>query len=431
MGVGSMRFPIHLTHRPACNRSPSGYAASDGRDLQAVSGLCNILFHDEKTPGVEMPALIRTACRAVIRALYIGFTSCLLASCAEVQMGYNVLTYDTAIADTSNQLLLLNAVRASQHYPRSFTSVGQLQAVPPITGSLASTLTFSGLVGLQGYSLNPNVQASGGYSQFSLANLNAQGFMNSMRQTVGEDIIYSFRDNPTWPRQLLELIYVQSIKPSEQVIRHVDSVRKSTCAASIRLGSLCEKLGEQIAEFGQRCNSRHFDNIDVRIGDFRRDRGTYYNTAVNYCHYNRFRILLGEIWLAKLKICPPDRPVPACILAKGRSALDMIGYLGELIAAQNYIEDSFPPLLLVGYSVGTDFEFVDVPFFVVERGEPSGTAAVSVRHDGATYYIPRPQFGSKKEERSLQTLELVLQTVQAATIHEDLPKSVPSVSVIK
>jgi hypothetical protein len=376
----------------------------------------------------RVSSMLAAARRIVMAAASGGLAAAVLAGCSEVQMGYNVLTYDTAIADTANQLLLLNAVRASQRYPRSFTSVGQIQAAPPLSASLASTLTFSALAGLQGYNLNPSVQANGGYSQFSLGNLNAQTFMKAIRATVREEITKSFRDNPSWPRQLLDLIYLQSFSPTEQIVRLVDSARKSRCAAG---GSFCERVGQQIADFSERCGSRHFIDPEIRIAEFRGDRHMYYNTASNYCHYARFRIFLEEVRMADLKLCPEDKPVPGCIKMKERSPLDMIGYLGELIAAQNYIEDAFVPLLLVGHSVETTREFVEVPLFVVERGEAGGNAAVSVRHDGMNYYIPRPQFGSRLEARSLQTLELVLQTVQAATSPDDLPKPVPSVALVK
>ncbi|MEA2821167.1 MAG: hypothetical protein QOJ86_3171 [Bradyrhizobium sp.] len=368
-------------------------------------------------------------------ALYVGFAACFLASCSEVQMGYNVLTYDTAIADTSNQLLLLNAVRASQRYPRSFTSVGAIQASPPISGSLASTLTFSALSGLQGYTLNPSVQASGGYSLFALGNLNARAFMIEMRKEVNKDVTKSFYDNSSWPRQLLDLVYLQSFLPSEHLVRFVHSARKSACESSSPPRQ-CRKIAEQIDEFSARCQKKdgemneHFTSLDVRIRDFRGNTKMYYNTAVNYCRYNLFRIFLEEIRLAGLKPCI-EQPGPQCVMARQRSPLDMIGYLGELIAAQNYIEQPFLPLMLFGRSTDTDFEFVDVPLFVVQRGEPPGGAAVAVRHDGANWYIPRPAFGSREEARSLQTLELVLQTVHAATTPEDLPKTVPAVSVIK
>jgi hypothetical protein len=377
-----------------------------------------------------MPALIRAAYRTVIPTLYVGLLSCFLTGCAEVQMGYNVLSYDNAIADTANQLLLLNAVRASQHYPRSFSSVGALTAGPPLSGGLASALNFSALAGLQTYSVNPTAQVNGGYSQFNLGNLNANKFMVAIRKRVAAEITKSFRDNPSWPEQLLDLIYFQYFIPSEPIVRLVDSVRKSKCSPTIVPGSYCEKIDEQISEFSSRCGSDHFIDINVRIRDFRRDPKMYYNTAANYCHYARFRIFLEEVRMADLRICTP-KITSACVIATERSALDMIGYLGELIAAQNYIEDPFVPLVLFGRSIGTTFVYVDIPLFVVVRGEPLGSAAVVVQHDGMRYYIPRPDFGSPTEARSLQTLELVLQTVQAATSADDLPKPVPSVAVIK
>jgi hypothetical protein len=188
-------------------------------------------------------------------------------------------------------------------------------------------------------------------------------------------------------------------------------------------------LTAEIAEYATRC-STHFIDIDVRIREFRDDPSMYYNTAVNYCHYERFRIFAEEIRLIHFPICTKKR-VLGCVAAKVRSALDMIGYLGELIAAENYIDEPFVPLVLIGKSIGPGRKFIDVPLFVVNRGEPLGSAAVIIQHDRVTYYIPRPEFGSLAEARSLQTLELVLQTVQAATHREDLPATLPSFAVLK
>jgi hypothetical protein len=137
-----------------------------------------------------------------------------------------------------------------------------------------------------------------------------------------------------------------------------------------------------------------------------------------------------EVRLTFYPICA-ERPGPDCLLAKERSPLQMISYLGELIAAQNYIEEPFTPLVLYGRSVGPSRTFVDLPLFIVMRGEPLAGAAVIVRHNGTTWYIPTPDFGSPTEERSLQMLDLVLQTVQAATQEGDLPKTVPPVAVLK
>ncbi len=360
--------------------------------------------------------------------LCIGFVSCLLIGCAEVQMGYNVLTYDETLSRTANQLLLLNAVRASQRYPRSFTGVGPVIANPPLSGNFNSTFNFSP-AGLQNYTLNPTVSANAGYTQFSLGNLNTTAFMVAIRKDVPDVITQSFYNDSDWPRELLDLIYTQNYSPSEQMVSFVDTARKSKCAAptSTFQSRLCEIINEHIADFSSRCNDGHFVDINIRLREFRDDPGMYYNTAANYCHFERFRIFREEAFLAG-RLC--KGPHAACVPAKPRSPLAMIGYLGELIAAQNYSDDPFTPRVLVGISVGSTFRFDDAPLFVVRRGGPLGIAAVAVEHEGTVYYIEKPEIGSPTAARSLQALDLVLQTVQAATHREDLPTTLPSFAVV-
>jgi hypothetical protein len=109
----------------------------------------------------------------------------------------------------------------------------------------------------------------------------------------------------------------------------------------------------------------------------------------------------------------------------------MIEYLGELIAAQLYLERPFLPSVLIGVSGERDgMTFEEIPLFVVQRGIGPVRPAVVVYHNGGLYSIPEPAFGSPKEAKSLQVLDLVLQTVRAATHREDLPK-IPSLGIIK
>jgi len=377
--------------------------------------------------GSDMRAVGPATYLMIIRSLWIGLAVYALSGCAEVQMGYNVLTYDDTVADTANQLLLLNAVRASQHYPQSFTSVGQLVASPPVSGSIASTLNFANPGGLQTANLNPTINANPGYSQFALGNLNASEFMAAIRKPVPFQITQSFRGNPRWPHQLIELIYVQNYVLTEPDASFVDSSRKHACSAPANDSQArsCEKMADQIAEYTQRCGSEHFVDFNTRMREFHGDPRMYYNTPSNFCHFARFKIFLEEVGL----VCN-GKPGRGCPRRTERSPLDMIGYLGELIAAQNYIEEPFVPLVTIGYSTTTGFKFADVPLFEVKRGPPLGGAAVAVQHEGTTFYIPKPDFGSPTEARSLQTLDLVLQTVQAATHRKDLPSTLPSFGVI-
>ena len=354
------------------------------------------------------------------------------AGCSQVQMGYNVLSYDAAIADTANQQLLLNAVRASQHYPKSFTQPGNLKATPPVSGNFDSAFNLTRIDGLTTYGYTPKLAVDGGYNEFSLNNLNFDEYMTRIRSEIKPAITQRFEQNPNWPGQLRDLLYIQEFRLSEQEVRLIDSRRKTIClhATTRRLIERCKTLNEQIAEFAKECEDArsHFFSLADRIDRVRKDHGIYFNTAANYCHYNRFRILLEEVHITT-RICAKPQQL-GCVQVVRRTPLDMIGYLGDLIAAQNYRSERFVPKVMVGISVGSDFEFRDVALFDVRIGPPAGPASVVVMHEGVPYYIPRPDFGSPDEARSMQTLDLVLQTVQAATKGEDVPKTSPTITTI-
>src|SRR5262249_40997718 len=146
--------------------------------------------------------------------------------------------------------------------------------------------------------------AGAGYSQFSLGNLNADKFMVRIRKPVDENITRAFRESTGWPRQLLDLVYIQSLSPTQHILRTVDATRRQKCLApgNSDVASRCALIYQQIDEFTSRCNS-HFADAGVRINEYLDDPGLYYNTAVNYCHYSRFRIFLEEVRLAQYPIC--------------------------------------------------------------------------------------------------------------------------------
>ena len=221
------------------------------------------------------------------------------------------------------------------------------------------------------------------------------------------------------------MIYVQSLHPTDGQIRAIHAEREKRCGAGGSRrdgGDLCAAINSLIERYASRCTA-HFGEIGGRLHDLRRDPRIYYNSARTFCHFARFELLLLEMRLTRWKVCRDKKPAVPCITAVHRPAQQMIAYLGELIAAQNYIEEPFTPFLIVGESTPRGgYEFVEVPLFEVRRGIASGAAAVSVVHEGEVFHILRPDFGSQLEARSLQTLDLVLQTLRAATTRENLPK---------
>jgi hypothetical protein len=107
-----------------------------------------------------------------------------------------------------------------------------------------------------------------------------------------------------------------------------------------------------------------------------------------------------------------------------RSPQEILYYLGELVAAQNYSTHPYCPTVYVGEAGGGGTRRRLVPLFVVRRaGAVPGPAAVSISYNGEVFYIPKPDLGSADEARSLQVLDFVNQVMIMVTTKKDLPKS--------
>ncbi len=110
---------------------------------------------------------------------------------------------------------------------------------------------------------------------------------------------------------------------------------------------------------------------------------------------------------------------------KLRSPQEMIAYLGALVAAQIYnpLGQGFEPRINV-YN-----RYYSVELFNVKRG-PSIDAAVSVVDDqGESFYIPKPKYGEKDEDRSMLVMSLMAQIVALQTVGGDLPKPPQTIAI--
>src|SRR5262249_12576223 len=113
-----------------------------------------------------------------------------------------------------------------------------------------------------------------------------------------------------------------------------------------------------------------------------------------------------------------------------RSPEQAVRYLGGLVALQNYNKEKFIPTIWPDNidvngvsSAAQNLSDGGVPLFRVERGTPQIDAAVSVIDSEANYfYIPRPQYGSKWRDRSLEVLALVQDVLNSAVSKQALPQ---------
>lgn len=340
----------------------------------------------------------------------------LFAGCTRAELESKAEAYNAAIAGSTNELILLNAVRASQRAPMSFTGLGDVTAVPTFSGAASGTFNFDPF-GLTTYTLNPSATVGGGFSQFSMSNLNSTDFMKKIRDEVKLDLIKYFV-RLKWPKELVALMFVGSYEirreDYDRVWRETQAVCLTTTDQNTR--SVCDLLREDIASRAE-AGCHEYSEPAIQ---------TLLNTGRDLCSMAKFQLFLQSmIWVLHLD---PFEKNKYLVRVHPRSAQGILYYLGELIAAQNYSTKPYVPHTYTGTPVG----FRRVPLFVVHRGlPPPGAAAVRVIYNGDVFYIPQPELGTLDEARSMQVLDFATQVITAQTSSKDLPKAnvIPVTSV--
>lgn len=331
----------------------------------------------------------------------ISMLACLLIGCTRAELEHKADAYNQAIAESNNRQILLNAVRASQRAPMSFVGFGDVSAQPNWSGSAAGTFNFDPF-GLTTYNVNPSVNVNGGFTSFTMNNLNNSAFVEQLQRPLDKHVSAHF-DALKFPKELIQLIFVQEYTLSAQQHRRIASEVAARCQSrrDPRTLQFCEVLG------------RERTNADAAGCPNLSETGqtiTVLNSARDRCTMTRFQTFERELRLLDIHL-----PFTS------RTGLGVLYYLGELIAAQNYSAYPFNPEIFIETPDGQRHT---VPLFEVRRGVPAqGGVAVSVFYNGESFYVPTPAFGSIDEARSLQVLDLVSQVITAATSKDTLPKS--------
>jgi hypothetical protein len=319
--------------------------------------------------------------------------------CTRIELENKAEAYDAAIAESTNESILLNAVRASQRAPMSFTGLGEVSASPTYSAATSNAFNFDRLLGLTTYSVGSSASVAGGFQTFAMTNLNRDKFMEGLRKPIDYKLVKFFQDLD-WPKELLEMMFVGAYTVNHQQFVSIrrQAERKCDTKFDSRTQKICEFIRADQAKFDEaRCYPYNSSEL--------------LNTARDACGMTTF-----QIFVRSLRVLNIERGV---VPFKVRSAQGMLYYLGELIAAQNYSIKPYMPMTLVG----TDEGRMLVPFFVVRRGIAApGEAAVHVYYRGEPFYIPRPELGTVDEARSLQVLDFVSQVITAQTTAGDIPK---------
>jgi len=402
--------------------------------------------------------------------------SVMLAACATAEIRTRAVSYNEALADFGNKQILLNAVRASKRYPVYYSALGDLSANEMVDGKIGGAFPFSISNGrhieLPGFTLSPNLNIGSGIGSFNVGNLNTADFQKAIHSEISAAFFKDFI-KASWPKQLLYALMVKDIKISEDLDREIHHQAFENCRKLDRqdIGllssheqrslSLCNHIKSGISELNQICSLPW-----PQQGRF--GKASHFNSGTNYCSRLDYQIFVWQMRLlgARFVSTKPKtikKVLKETVVTKdrydhghsgytkkelkhatissvqlqlilgnrkfsigGKGALDlrsahqMIQYLGQLVSAQLFAEQSFTPTILIG---GLR-DYVSVPLFEV-RSDPLGliSAAVRVEHEGRIYYIPKPDYGQRTEARSLQVLALINQVIAFQTNRKDLPTS--------
>jgi hypothetical protein len=336
-----------------------------------------------------------------VAGLGFAIVAGLLTGCTRAELEHKADAYNQAIAESNNRQILLNAVRASQRAPMSFVGFGDVSAAPSWSGSAGGTFNFDPF-GLTTYNVNPSVSVNGGFSSFTMNNLNDSAFARQLKAHVPQQTLRYFQDLK-FPKELVQLIFVQEYSLPARQRQKIASDVAARCASrqDPRTLQFCEQLDRDRANFEE-----------AGCPDFPETGGTVtvLNSGRDRCAMTRFQVFERQLRLLDLN--PPFTT---------RTGQGVLYFLGELIAAQNYSAFPFTPEIFIDTPDG---QRRTVPLFEVRRGTAApGEAAVTVSYNGESFYIPRPAFGAIDEARSLQVLDLVSQVITMATAKDALPKS--------
>lgn len=322
------------------------------------------------------------------------------AGCTRGELEHKADAYNQAIAESNSRQILLNAVRASQRAPMSFVGFGDVAATPTFSGAANGTFNFD-LLGMTTYNVNPTLNVNGGFTSFTMNNLNYAAFAQEMQRPLSPAIVQYF-DDLKFPKELVRLIFVQEYTLPVQRRLKISAEAGARCRARAdqRDIDICDALQRERDQF-ERAGCQDFPEVHKTM--------TLLNVGRDLCAMVTFQTFVRELRLLEIDL--PFRP---------RTTQAILYYLGDLIAAQNYSTHRFVPQVLVE----KDNRRLTVPLLEVKQVAvaPVG-AAVTVSYGGEMFFIPTPAFGSLEEARSLQVLDLVSQVITAATSKEALPKT--------
>jgi hypothetical protein len=203
-----------------------------------------------------------------------------------------------------------------------------------VTGSATSTFNFDSFIGLTTANVNPTISAAGGFSSFTINDLNNFDFAKQLKLPLKLNVLQYFVDLH-FEKELIQLIFIQEYTLPTRLLHKIEADVLLRCANrhDPRTEQFCEQLDRDRAGFIAEGCVHFFEPSET---------ATILNTARNLCSMTTFQIFERQLRFLGLDLpfvpTAPGRidPTARMIQLKIRSSQGVLYYLGELIAAQNY-----------------------------------------------------------------------------------------------
>jgi hypothetical protein len=170
--------------------------------------------------------------RGFARALATACAVLVLAACqSSLSMDGQTIAYNKAVADSTNQFFLLNALRARDRFPIYYSRT---------TGENAATGISPGVtLGLSGWDLTPVASVGGSVqNQLSLANLDDQKFMRGVLTPVPLSTL-EFYFGQGWPKEVLLMMFIKKITIGKDLVHSMAEQFDTLCADSNQKADYC------------------------------------------------------------------------------------------------------------------------------------------------------------------------------------------------
>jgi len=397
-----------------------------------------------------------------------------LSACTKMEIENHSLQFNEAVGTLENQLLLLNAVRASKDYPVRFTKLNSYTGTSRWDGTYAPDVPFP-LSPDRQYKVLPSFKFSPGINNMQLADLNTAEAQRALKTNIDFNAWYYFLRSG-WDEEVVNNIAIERVSIHERIFKLLVSNAERYCRQHAD-DTDCRR----IAEIMRNCSRGSTIQDAFTVRRFNGQRlAVFFNRPAYPCVHERFQVALTLLHLSGFSLKPHTRRFqakePTTAIKKGtkldsvdvnvnvsvgekpssgaktnnivsfndrrltelvdfmlqrrdldrvgvnpfeislRSPESMVRFLGEVVASELYVKKAHVVTVI-------SEDGAEVPLFLVQQGgvglQPVAVSIVGP--EGERFSIPRPEHGAKDRHRSLQSLAFVEEVMGAAISLKALP----------